>query len=70
LKRVTEIGENIRWCTNPQYFLNITQNTHFKIILRRKKGNRIKANLGLCLTKAKSPGEKPAADMVKIGKDG
>lgn len=30
----------------------------------------MKLNLGVCLTKAKNPIEKPAADMVKIGKDG
>lgn len=43
-----------------------------KVILRRKRGGgrNLKLPLGLCWTKAKNPVDKPAADMVKIGKDG
>ena len=64
-------GENQRWCTNPQYFLNITSPTHIKIILRRKKvGKRTKQPIGITVTKANSPVEKPSADMVKPGKNG
>lgn len=42
-----------------------------KIILRRKKGGaKFKLPIGICVTKAKAPVDKPAAQMVKIGKDG
>lgn len=53
-KRINDQGkENIRWCVNPQYFLNITQPTHLKIILRRKKGGaKFKLPIGICVTKA------------------
>ncbi len=61
-KRIFDNGqENIKWCNNPQYYLNVTQATHLKIILRRKKQQKCKNNIGLTLTKAKNPDEKPAA---------
>jgi hypothetical protein len=72
-RRVNDQGqENIKWCINPQYFLNITQPTHVKIILRRKRGGGrgLKFPLGLCFTKSKNPVDKPSSDMVKVGKDG
>ncbi len=70
-KRSIEGAENQKWCVNPQYFLNITVPTHIKIILRRKKGvKKPKSPLGICVTKANSPIEPPAAQMLKVGKDG
>ena len=36
-KKLAENGkENQFWCRNPQYFLNITEPTHLKIILKRR----------------------------------
>ena len=66
-KRTNESGqENQKWCINPQYFLNITQPTHLKIILKRKKGGkRMKSQMGLCVTKSQSPIKSPAAQMIK-----
>lgn len=35
-KRKLENGkDNPSWCKNPQYFLNLSVSTHFKIILRK-----------------------------------
>ena len=44
--------DNPNWCKNPQYFLNLNQSTHLKIILRktgatrRAKGTKI--GMALC----------------------
>lgn len=71
-KRANENGqENQKWCVNPQYFINLTQPTHLKIILRRKKGGkRTKSALGLCITKAYSPDSPPPVNVIKPNKDG
>lgn len=60
-KKILEKGEakdslehlvdNPHWCRNSQYFLNLSEPTHFKIILRKTGGYRKAKNipLGLCI---------------------
>jgi calpain, invertebrate len=69
-KRVLENGkENQHWCRNPQYFLNITKPTLLKIILKKKGGKRIRAPIGLTLTKANAPTVSPPSTIIGKGKD-
>lgn len=49
----SELKYNPYWCQNPQYFLNMTQPTKFKIILKKdkettKKNDKIKIGLLVC----------------------
>ena len=44
--------DNPSWCKNPQYFLNIQQPTHVKIILKKtgnlKKSRGVKVGMTIC----------------------
>ena len=51
--------DNANWCKNPQYFLNLTQSTHLKIILR-KTGNLRRAKgtkIGLTICRFEDPNQ-------------
>lgn len=44
--------DNPAWCKNPQYFLNIQNSTHVKIILKKtgnlKRNRGIKVGMTIC----------------------
>lgn len=42
-KRISTTGEeNEYWCTNPQFYLNLKQLTHFKVALTKHKKKQVK----------------------------
>lgn len=51
-KRRVEGKNNPHWCSNPQYFLNLTQHTHLKIILQKtgnmKKTKNVRLGMTIC----------------------
>jgi len=51
-KRRSEKENNPQWCSNPQYFLNLTQPTHLKIILQKtgntRKTRGVKVGMTIC----------------------
>jgi len=61
-KRKLENGkDNPSWCRNPQYFLNLTVSTHFKIILRKiqaqKKFKGTKIGMNICRFDRSNPNQ-------------
>ena len=70
-KRVDDKGrENQFWCTNPQFYLNITKPSHLKFILNKKPGKRHRGiPIGLTVTKAQPPTQPPQAEIIGKGKD-
>jgi len=51
-KRRSEKENNPYWCSNPQYFLNLSQPTHLKIILQKtgatRKTRGVKLGMTIC----------------------
>ena len=64
-RRKIEGKENPNWCRNPQYFLNFSQPTMLKIILRRMQGKKAKAwKVGMTITRFDT-GNKPIEKVDK-----
>jgi len=47
--------ENVRWCCNPQFYLNLTDQTNFKIVLLKGRERGKKRNIRIGFTMCQPP---------------
>lgn len=77
--QVPKYTDNHKWFCNPQFYLNLEEETHFKIVLSlgTKKKNRINKNVKLGFNLCKTPETKneivnesiPKREQIEIRKN-
>ena len=50
--------DNPLWCRNPQFYLQIKDHTHLKIVLKKKGRTKGKATIGMVLCRASQTSSK------------